>query len=73
MKNAGIYGRHFHPASFMATISLRPRSILSPVRDDIGFTAKSIVLSPQNKDKGTWADVDSTLYSVIAQGVVVCR
>jgi len=40
---------------------------------DIGITAKSVVLSPQMKGKGTWVDVDSRAYTPIAQGVVILR
>lgn len=38
---------------------------------DIGFTAKSIVLSPEMAGKGTWVSVDPELYQPIAQGVVI--
>jgi molybdate transport system substrate-binding protein len=40
---------------------------------DIGFNAKSIVTSPQLKGKGAWAEVDSTLYPPIAQGIVLLK
>lgn len=40
---------------------------------DIGFTAKSVVLSPQMKGKGQWVSISSTLHSPIAQGVVVLK
>jgi molybdate transport system substrate-binding protein len=36
----------------------------------IGFTAKSAVLSPQIKDRGRWVEIPATEYSPIAQGVV---
>ena len=38
---------------------------------EIGFTAKSVVLSPNMKGKGNWKEVDDNLYSPLAQGVVV--
>lgn len=40
---------------------------------DLGFTSKSIVLSPQMKGQGKWKELDSTLYSPIAQGVVILK
>ena len=40
---------------------------------DIGFTAKSIVLAPNMKDKGKWMEVDPQAYKPIAQGVVVLK
>jgi molybdate transport system substrate-binding protein len=72
LKNAGVYDAVSSRIVYGENISQAAQYIVTGAAD-IGFTAKSIVLSPQMKDKGTWADVDSTLYSVIAQGVVVCR
>ncbi|QQL50740.1 molybdate ABC transporter substrate-binding protein [Mucilaginibacter ginkgonis] len=37
------------------------------------FTAKAIVLSPEQKGKGRWIDVDDSLYSPIAQGAVLLK
>ncbi|MBI9064975.1 MAG: molybdate ABC transporter substrate-binding protein [Marinilabiliaceae bacterium] len=37
----------------------------------IGFTAKSVVLSPEIIGKGQWYEIDNSLYSPIEQGVVV--
>lgn len=39
----------------------------------LGFTAKSIVLSPEMSDKGTWVAIDPTFYDPIAQGVVITK
>ena len=40
---------------------------------DVGFTAKSVVLSPQMKNKGRWIEIDSSLYSPIKQGIVILK
>lgn len=40
---------------------------------DLGFTAKSIVLSPEMKGKGKWVEVPRDLYSPIAQGAVLLK
>ncbi len=40
---------------------------------DIGFTGKSIVLSPKMKNKGKWFDVDEELYQPIEQFVILLK
>ncbi len=40
---------------------------------ELGFTAKSVVLSPQGRARGRWAEVADSLYKPIAQGVVVLK
>jgi len=40
---------------------------------DLGFTAKSIVVAPNMKDKGKWIEVDPRSYKPIAQGVIVLK
>lgn len=39
----------------------------------VGFTAQSVVLSPQVKDKGNWIALPDSTYSPIAQGIVVIK
>ncbi len=38
---------------------------------EIGFTAQSVVLSPEMKGKGNWVLIDDSSYTPISQGVVV--
>lgn len=40
---------------------------------DIGFTAKSVVVSPELKGRGTWIDVPPESYEPIAQGMVILK
>jgi len=40
---------------------------------EIGFTAKSIVLAPDMKNKGKWVEVPAGSYKPIAQGVIVLK
>ena len=40
---------------------------------DVGFTAKSIVLSPVLKERGKWVEVNPKAYKPIAQGVVLLK
>lgn len=40
---------------------------------EAAFTAKSIVLDPEQQDKGKWIAVDEKLYKPIAQGVVILK
>jgi len=40
---------------------------------EIGFIAKSLVLSDEMKGKGKWVDIDKKTYAPIAQGAVVLK
>lgn len=40
---------------------------------EIGFTAKSVVLSPAMKDYGQWFELDPSLYTPLAQGIVIMK
>jgi molybdate transport system substrate-binding protein len=40
---------------------------------DAGFTAKSVVISPQMKGQGTWIELPKDAYQPIAQGAVILR
>lgn len=40
---------------------------------EVGFTAKSVVVSPKMKGKGKWVEINSELYAPIQQGVVLLK
>ena len=40
---------------------------------EVGFTAKSVVLSPKLKGKGTWMELPTESYQPIEQGVIVVK
>lgn len=40
---------------------------------DLGFTAKSVVMSPEMKGKGDWIELSPSAYDPIAQGAVITR
>ncbi|WDF56925.1 molybdate ABC transporter substrate-binding protein [Mucilaginibacter sp. KACC 22063] len=40
---------------------------------EVAFTAKSIVLDPQQQGKGKWVPVNDKLYKPIAQGIVILK
>lgn len=60
-KNKLVYGESITQANqFILTQSA-----------EVGFTALSVVLSPEMKGKGKWIEVESSLYSPIKQGAVI--
>jgi len=72
LKNKNIYNKLQSKLVFGESVAQTNQFIVSYAAE-IGFTAKSIVLSKNMKDKGRWKEVDDRLYTPIAQGVVVLK
>lgn len=70
LKNKGIYNAISSKLVFGENISQTNQFIVSKSAE-IGFTAKSVVVSPKMKNKGNWIDLDKNEHSQIAQGIVV--
>ncbi len=82
LKRSGIYPRVRGKLVFGESISQVSQYVFSG-NVDAGFNAKSVVLAPESKEKGTekgkergrgnWVEVDSTLYDPIAQGAAITK
>lgn len=57
---------------FAESLSQVSQYIISKVAD-IGFTTKSIVISPKMKNLGRYIEIDKKLYNPINQGVVITK
>ncbi|NPA12871.1 MAG: molybdate ABC transporter substrate-binding protein [Aquificae bacterium] len=72
LKNTGLYkyvkGKLVYGESIAQTSQYIYKGLV-----DIGFTAKSVVLSPEVKGKGKWVEIDKKLHSPIKQAVVILK
>jgi molybdate transport system substrate-binding protein len=63
VKNKAVYGSSItHAAQYIVNGSA-----------DIGFCAKSIVLSKEMNGRGKWVEIDSTMYNPLPQSAVILR
>ncbi len=72
LKYQNIYEDVKHKLVYGESISQTNQFILSQSAE-IGFTAKSVLLSTKMKGKGRWVTLDDSSYSPISQGVVLIK
>lgn len=72
MQKAGLYEAVKPKLVYGENISQVTQYILTG-NADIGFNAKSVVLSDSAKGKGKWKEVETALHGPIVQGAVICK
>jgi molybdate transport system substrate-binding protein len=70
LKYFKIYNRVTNKLVYGESISPTNQYIVSKAAD-VGFTAKSVVLSPAMLGKGTWKEIPPQAYHLIKQGCVI--
>lgn len=70
LKKQGLYAQLKPKLVYGESIAQTNQFIISQTAE-VGFTAKSVVLSPRLKNKGKWIEISPSLYPPIAQGVAV--
>ncbi len=70
LKYYNIYSKVRYKIVFGESIAQASQYIIKGLVD-AGFTAKSIVLAPSLKDKGSWIEIDQKAYDPIAQAAVL--
>lgn len=72
LEKTGIFEKLKDKLVYGESIAQTNQFIISKVAE-VGFTAKSVVLSPNMKGKGVWIEMDSIYYSPISQGIVILK
>jgi molybdate transport system substrate-binding protein len=72
LKYFGIYDKIKDKLVYGESIAQVNQFIVSKTAD-IGFTSKSVVISPNMKGKGVWEEIDTSAYDPIEQGFVILK
>ncbi|MBK3332765.1 molybdate ABC transporter substrate-binding protein [Persephonella atlantica] len=72
MKYFGIYRKVKNKLVYGESVSQSTQYIYKRLVD-VGFTSKSVVLSPQMKGRGVWIEISQNAYRPIKQGVVILK
>lgn len=72
LKHYGLYHLLRNKLVYGESIAQTNQFIISESAK-VGFTAKSVVLSPKMKDSGKWIELNPESYAPIAQGVVILK
>ncbi len=72
MKNKGIFKQIEHKLIFGESIA-QTNQFINSKSAEIGFTSKSVVLSPQMQNKGRWTSIEDDSYSPLLQSVVLLK
>jgi len=72
LMNKGIYDDLSDKIVFGESISQTNQFIISQAAE-LGFTSKSVVLSSQMINRGSWEEIDKNLYDPMAQAIVVLK
>ncbi|MBN2637457.1 MAG: molybdate ABC transporter substrate-binding protein [Bacteroidales bacterium] len=72
LKKTGLWEKMNDKLVFGESIAQTNQFIVSGSAE-LGFTAESVVKSPEMKNKGTWIAVDTNLYQPIAQGILLLK
>lgn len=72
LKHYNMFNKIKHKLVYGESIA-QTNQFITTMAAELGFTAKSVVLSPNIKGKGKWVEINENSYSPIEQGVVILK